>query len=278
MSTSVLLATLVLAISLQLGEFRVLEHPSTVPYSFEHDDGQVYIKGNDAHWRVIASDVQPEYSFYFFHNKTGNAQWTDPRFPEDHDRTDVEVTDGKLLNVKMVYKFDDNATVYKTRVVLSETVIDMEKSNVLLNQPSEEGAVPPPKTDGKGTTKTKGKTKGAKGGATRGLTKTTVVIFPILLFLALSYGKGTTKTKGKTKGAKGEATSGLTKTIVVVLPILLFLAGIFGRIYYLHTYYPELLFPTKTRKVRRAKQAKLKAQKARGKMSQDGKGGSSAGG
>jgi hypothetical protein len=41
-------------------------------------------------------------------------------------------------------------------------------------------------------------------------------------------------------------------------------------------YYPELLFPTKERKQRREKSSKFKPQKARGKMSQDGKGGRSA--
>ena len=40
------------------------------------------------------------------------------------------------------------------------------------------------------------------------------------------------------------------------------------------TYYPELLFPTKERKNRqRTSGGKFKAQKARGKMNQDGKGG-----
>ena len=42
----------------------------------------------------------------------------------------------------------------------------------------------------------------------------------------------------------------------------------------LQTYYPELLFPTKERKDRqRTSGGKFKAQKARGKMNQDGKGG-----
>lgn len=64
---------------------------------------------------------------------------------------------------------------------------------------------------------------------------------------------------------------------VVTVPVLLFIGALFGRIYYLHNYYPELLFPTKERKDRRrTASGKLKAQKARGKMSQDGKGGRSA--
>ena len=42
----------------------------------------------------------------------------------------------------------------------------------------------------------------------------------------------------------------------------------------LQTHYPELLFPTKERRDRRRTSGgKFKAQKARGKMSQDGKGG-----
>lgn len=64
--------------------------------------------------------------------------------------------------------------------------------------------------------------------------------------------------------------------LVVTIPVMLFISAVAGRIYYLHTYYPEVLFPTKVRKERKKGSAGFKPQKARGKMSQDGKGGRSA--
>ena len=76
------------------------------------------------------------------------------------------------------------------------------------------------------------------------------------------------------KVKKGGALSTLA---VAIVPLTLFIGGLVARIAYLHTYYPEMLFPTKERKDRRrASGGKFKAQKARGKMSQDGKGGRSA--
>lgn len=41
-------------------------------------------------------------------------------------------------------------------------------------------------------------------------------------------------------------------------------------------HYPQLLNPTKERKIRNRQNSKFKPQKARGKMNQDGKGGRSA--
>ncbi|GIL71095.1 hypothetical protein Vretimale_17834 [Volvox reticuliferus] len=71
--------------------------------------------------------------------------------------------------------------------------------------------------------------------------------------------------------------SSLTVAVVAMLPILLFAGGTAARVAYLQIYYPELLWPTKERKDRRrAPGGKVKPQKQRGKMNQDGKGGRSA--
>ncbi|EFJ48196.1 hypothetical protein VOLCADRAFT_104886 [Volvox carteri f. nagariensis] len=71
--------------------------------------------------------------------------------------------------------------------------------------------------------------------------------------------------------------SSLTVAVVAMLPILLFAGGTAARVAYLQMYYPELLWPTKERKDRRkAAGGKVKPQKQRGKMNQDGKGGRSA--
>lgn len=69
----------------------------------------------------------------------------------------------------------------------------------------------------------------------------------------------------------------ISTMLVALIPTMLFIGGAIARVWYLHTYYPELLYPTKTRKDRqRTSGGKFKAQKARGKMNQDGKGGRSA--
>ncbi|GAX78119.1 hypothetical protein CEUSTIGMA_g5561.t1 [Chlamydomonas eustigma] len=75
---------------------------------------------------------------------------------------------------------------------------------------------------------------------------------------------------------KPESSQVVTIATVATLPIFLVIAVAAARISYLHMYYPDLLFPTKERKERRQKSSRFRPQKARGKMSQDGKGGRSA--
>mmetsp|Transcript_40280 Transcript_40280/g.89458 ORF Transcript_40280/g.89458 Transcript_40280/m.89458 type:complete len:170 (+) Transcript_40280:143-652(+) len=75
---------------------------------------------------------------------------------------------------------------------------------------------------------------------------------------------------------EGPKASPLSLAFIVTVPVILFVGAMAGRIYYLHTNYPELLWPTKERRDRRRNNMKFKPQKARGKMSQDGKGGRSA--
>ncbi|PNH08929.1 hypothetical protein TSOC_004489 [Tetrabaena socialis] len=71
--------------------------------------------------------------------------------------------------------------------------------------------------------------------------------------------------------------SGITVALVAMLPILLFAGGTAARVAYLQIHHPELLWPTRERRDRRKSAGgKFKPQKARGKMSQDGKGGRSA--
>lgn len=67
-----------------------------------------------------------------------------------------------------------------------------------------------------------------------------------------------------------------TLLTIVLVPVFTFTFFMFGRIAYLQIYYPELLWPSKERKQRYKNNNKFKPQKARGKMSQDGKGGRSA--
>lgn len=70
--------------------------------------------------------------------------------------------------------------------------------------------------------------------------------------------------------------SSWTIMMVALVPVLGFTVAMFGRIAYLQIWYPDLLWPTKERKQRYKNSNKFKPQKARGKMSQDGKGGRSA--
>ena len=68
----------------------------------------------------------------------------------------------------------------------------------------------------------------------------------------------------------------ITVFMVSMVPVMGLAAAMVGRICYLQIYFPDLLWPSRERKYRTRSNAKFKAQKARGKMSQDGKGGRSA--
>ncbi|KAL6747484.1 hypothetical protein V8C86DRAFT_2908952, partial [Haematococcus lacustris] len=70
--------------------------------------------------------------------------------------------------------------------------------------------------------------------------------------------------------------STLTLTLVTIIPVLLVVGGLAARIWYLQNNAPDLLWPSKERKKKYKNAMKGKVQKARGKWSQDGKGGRSA--
>ncbi|KAG2485064.1 hypothetical protein HYH03_016161 [Edaphochlamys debaryana] len=94
----------------------------------------------------------------------------------------------------------------------------------------------------------------------------------------LSEGADSKATKAPVEPAKPRSkTDSITIAVVAMIPILIFVGGTIGRIAYLQMYYPELLWPKKERKHRqRGNNGKVKPQKTRGKMNQDGKGGRSA--
>jgi len=84
-----------------------------------------------------------------------------------------------------------------------------------------------------------------------------------------------TVSKGILEPSKMKEVSVFTIAWVTCVPIFLFIGGIFIRVRYLENRFPDLLWPNKVRKQRKQgmKRSKLKA---RGKLNQDNKGGSSA--
>ncbi len=68
---------------------------------------------------------------------------------------------------------------------------------------------------------------------------------------AKANNKKTSKPKAKAAPAPPPSPWDRLKVgLVVTIPVMLFICAVAGRIYYLNTYYPEVLFPTKVRERR----------------------------
>eukprot|EP00798_Chlamydomonas_sp_ICE-L_P028668 gene28668-31845_t len=114
---------------MQLGVAKTeLVDPSTVYNSIKMSDGFNYVKdAKGGYWKIMPSDAEPDYSFFFYHTSSELTQWTDPRFPADHDQVTFETHEGKIVEKKTVYVFDSEGKVVKTEVVLDDEQVDTGK-------------------------------------------------------------------------------------------------------------------------------------------------------